>query len=222
MEYKCWRCGKEHRFKREPKRRIFCYSCLESNKNDIKEKARELSRLKAEIIFEKALQIMENTSGTICMDDFRESAAVIHQLMINKEMTYLSSYEVLVAIILYEYDIEFKANYKILKYLVDFYIPEFKVCLEVDGHLHRHKEEYDANRDIEIRNNLGGDWEVVRIPTKYLDMNPVGIIYAIEEMRKYQQDIRTKNNGILPDWFSMREKKNYERILGYKKISVRK
>lgn len=32
IELECWRCNNIHKFKREPKERVFCPECLEENK----------------------------------------------------------------------------------------------------------------------------------------------------------------------------------------------
>ena len=97
-----------------------------------------------------------------------------------------------------------------MKYRVDFYVPELKVCLEIDGHLHEHNAVYDSNRDIELRQFLGGDWEIIRVPTKYIDKNPSMIPEAIEKIKMAKAEFRKKNNGILPDHYSKRERELYK------------
>ena len=45
-----------------------------------------------------------------------------------------------------------------------------------------HREVYDSERDIDIRNTLGKEWEIVRIPTKYIEKDPTVIPEAIERI----------------------------------------
>ena len=48
----------------------------------------------------------------------------------------------------------FLRQFSVLKYVLDFYCPEIKLAIEVDGDTHRSDEEidYDLNRQTEIEN----------------------------------------------------------------------
>ncbi len=48
----------------------------------------------------------------------------------------------------------FLRQYSVLKYVIDFYCPEIKLAIEVDGDIHISEEsiEYDKNRQTEIEN----------------------------------------------------------------------
>ena len=87
-----------------------------------------------------------------------------------------------------------------------------KICIEVDGSTHQHKLEYDSNRDIELRNGLGTEWEIVRIPTKYIEDNPSKIIDGAEALAKEKKRLRKKNFGSMPYGFSQRESKHYDKL----------
>lgn len=219
-EYICWYCGKTIDRKYEPQERVFCEECKEKHLKDYKEKVAEYGKIKIEIMFETALRIMEKAG--IYMYEYQNSANRIYNLAKASSETFLSSYEIIAAIVLDEFNYEYEVNKRILKYEVDFYIPELKVCLEIDGHLHDLKPEYDSNRDIDIRNHLGGEWEIIRIPTKYIDKNPSKLIEAIEQLKKEKVKLRRKNSGILPEWYSKRERSLYNKIIPAKEIKVRK
>ena len=208
-EYKCWYCGNTVELKNEPKERFFCEGCKEKYIEEHKEKVKQYAKLKLEVMFETALRIMEKAG--IYMYEYQRSANKIYKFARENDATFLSSYELITAIILDEYNYDYEVNKRILKYEVDFYIPELKVCLEVDGHLHDFRPEYDSNRDIEIR-----------IPTKYINKNPEKLIDAIEAVKKEKIKLREKNKGIIPEYYSKREKALYKKYTEYKTIKVRK
>lgn len=219
-EYICWYCGDTIELKKEPKERVFCEECKAKFLKEHKNKVKEYGKLKLEIMYETAIRIMEKAG--VYMYEYQKSAKKIYEFAKQNDITFLSSYEIITAIILDEYNFEFEVNKKVLKYEVDFYIPELKVCLEVDGHLHEFKPEYDSNRDIEIRNYLGNQWEVIRIPTKYIDKNPEKLVDAIEMLKQGKIKLRTKNNGIIPEYYSKRERALYGKYTEYKTYRVRK
>lgn len=106
----------------------------------------------------------------------------------------------------------FKINHKVGKYKVDFFMPEEKVCLEVDGGYHEHSLAKDGKRDIELRDMLGKEWEVIRIPTRWIEKNPAKIPEYIEGVYKKIKEARKKNNGFLPKNFSKTTKAYYEEL----------
>lgn len=240
-KYTCWLCGKttdhflergdvnsrgsERRSKEayvisnlygnvelEPKRRVFCENCLEEYYQNRRMMLKEYDELKIKVMFERALLIMED-SNKVYMHEYMESAnKILVDAMEHKEK-YRSSYEMVTAIILNEFLYDFEINKKIGKYFVDFYIPELFTVLEIDGERHENKKSYDSKRDEEIRCLLGNKWEIIRIKTKYIDLNPEKIPDAIEELYLEHKKIRQKNNGILPEWFDERSNNRYRNIL---------
>lgn len=207
-EYVCWRCGKTIRIPYEPNERVFCVSCKNEHRKEHKELIQKYSKLKIQVMYENALRIMEKSNAY--MYEYKDSAEKILQYALENDYTFESSYEMITAIVLSEYNYEFEINKTIKQYRVDFYIPELKVCLEVDGNTHEYKAIYDNRRDIELRQFLGNEWEIIRIPTKYIDKNPSMIPQAIEEIKKAKIEYRRKNIGILPDYYSIREKEHYK------------
>ena len=218
--YKCWHCDQKIELNVEPIERVFCERCEQEHRENYKSIVKDYTKLKTIIMYETALRIMEKC-GTY-MHDYFEAAKMVFKKIMKEEIKLFSSHEVITAIILENLLYEYYPNYPIDKYRVDFYVPELKSCVEIDGHLHKGKELYDSNRDIDIRNILGSDWEVVRIPTKYIEKNPSRIVDAVIIIHEKKQKLREENHGIIPDNFSMREKKHYESILGYKTKRVKK
>lgn len=235
---KCWKCGKEatgiaiynwnkdkslediissrdeHKAQNKFEasyHRSFCINCFENYKKEYNEKLNNYLQLKIWLMHERAVKIIEN-SLTCFMDDLKESCDEVLKFNLKKQ-NLASADEVIVAIMLLDESYEFKIQYQIGKYRVDFFIPEEKIVLEVDGYMHEHKNIEDSKRDIEIRGILGKDWEVVRIPTKYIEQNPMAITQAMIEMKKEKQKLRKANNGIIPENFSKRESSHYKKIL---------
>lgn len=216
----CWRCGKEHLFIYEPTERVYCPECKQIVKIQHEKKLKEYIKLKMEMMLERALCIMER-SGKVSMDSIREPFESLSKRFADGEEGYKSAEEIVAALILDDNGIEYEPNKRIGRYIVDFYIPELKAILEVDGYEHNAKTVYDSKRDIEIRQDLPPDWEIVRIKTEFIAQNPPRIPRAIEEMREYKQQIRKDNGGLIPETFSDREKDLYKRVLTRKLLASR-
>lgn len=153
---------------------------------------------------ETAIKKIETCKQGFCFCDIEESVNAIKEMEKIKPDLFNSASEIVAAIGLYHENFFFKINHKVLDYAVDFYMPDEKICLEIDGGMHdigntRYK---DGRRDIEIRNALGNEWEVVRISTNYSDKFPFNIGNKAVEMAKRQQELRRKNQGHLPRGYS--------------------
>lgn len=216
----CWYCGKEIELEYEPQRRVFCTECFEKFQKEHEEKVQKYIKLKEEVMYDTALRNMEKAG--LYMYEYQESARKMKELMEEKTGVFRSSDELITAIVLDEYNYDFKINYRVDKYYVDFYIPELKVCLEVDGRLHEYSVKKDSIRDIDIRNYLGLDWEILRIPTKYIEKDPSKIPDILIKMRKEKRKIRKENRGILPEHYSKRERSLYSDLVKYHSYKVRK
>lgn len=210
-KFKCWMCGRSIEFYTEPIERVYCNACKIRKNNKHKELIREYAALKVRIMHENALRIMEK-SQKCYMHEYLESANRIYEMALDNTEAFMSAHEMIVGMVLDNYGIGYESNHKILNYRVDFYIPEFKVFLEVDGDQHRHRFDYDNKRDIQIRKELGSEWESIRIPTKYIEENPEKIPDAIEEMAKEKRRLRKKFGGYMPYGFSKRDNRNYRRV----------
>ena len=214
--YKCWRCGKEISLRYEPRERVYCDECWTKEQQEHKELVQKYAELKIKVMHDNALRIMEK-SNKCYMHEYAESAKrILHKALENTE-NFMSSHEMVVAIILDNYGFQYETNYKILNYRVDFYLPEFCACLEVDGAQHSHKLEYDSRRDNELRNALGKEWEIVRIKTGYIEENPEKIIDAVEALANEKRRLRAKNSGIMPYGFSKRDNALYDSVLRKKR-----
>jgi len=90
----------------------------------------------------------------------------------------------------------FRRQYRIDPYFLDFYCPEAKLCIEVDGEQHALRLDKDAIRDAKLA-ALG--IETYRIPSLDLfDLKGDGMAKAIPEILR-RCEARTGRTGIR-DW----------------------
>lgn len=208
--YECWRCKSPVQMEGEPLNRVFCHDCFEAHKASRKRLVDEYALLKVRVMHENALRLMEKSG--MYMYEYLQAAETVLSQALEDTTAYFSAHEMVTAIVLTEFGYAFIPNHTVGPYRVDFYIPELLVCVEVDGHLHDYKEAYDSSRDIDIRATLGAQWEVVRIPTKHIETNPVKVPDAIEALANERRRLRKLNGGIIPESFSKRERKHYASV----------
>lgn len=201
----CWRCGTiVQRAVENPKKRVFCTECSELHDEERKEILDKYVELKMEVMYDRALRIMEY-SKKVNMSKYLDSAELVHDMAIDNPNKFGSSYEMIAAIILVGNSIRCQMQKRVGRRRVDILLPDLKVALEIDGQLHEFKVKKDSAREIDILNILNEEdsgWEMVRIPTKYIDINPEMIPKAISAMYKYKQKIRKNNGGFIPMNFS--------------------
>ena len=196
--------------------RCFCPKCFEKHQRDHDALVAEYSATKVKIMHEVALRKMEK-SYSIVFSEIEDAIKAIEEMERMKPEAFLSADEIITAIMLYSQGYFFKINHKVLKYKVDFFLPDEKICLEIDGYHHDvggHRAR-DGRRDVEIREELGSDWEIVRIPTSYVEKYPAKIGEAAEQLAWKQRELRQKNHGALPNNYSKSVKAYYEDVLKY-------
>lgn len=79
------------------------------------------------------------------------------------------------------------AHQKVGAYTVDFYLPDEKVIVEIDGKLYHANLDKEFRRDLVLKNMLGSEWEIKHIPAETLKQN-----HAMfgRSMKKYLDDRR--------------------------------
>ena len=190
--------------------RKYCEACYNSIVADREKDLQEYLRLKTKIMTERAIRILERQNLDVY--EYEEAIKSVAEYAIDKPDKFMSSHEMIAAVILIYNRVETKIQFKIGKHAVDFYLPTLKAVLEVDGYMHDFQAEKDSKRDIDVRSALGGDWEVVRIPTKYIEQNAKVLVDAIVAVKEEKQKLRKQNNGILPETYSKREKTHYAKL----------
>ena len=209
-KFKCWMCGKYIELEREPQERVYCPDCVAKAQKDHFDLLKEYSNIRKRIMYETALRKMEKAG--MYMHEYAEIGPEIFAKYQSEDIELLSSDEMIAAMVLESYRIEYEVNKQVGPYKVDFYIPNLYVILEIDGDRHAMSLVRDSKRDMRLREILGARWEVVRIDTKIFEMNPEKLPDAIDEMYKRKKKLRKQNNGIIPEYFSKRERKRYESI----------
>ena len=222
MKSKCWECEKEinvnpkeewvkiiHTYKiGKPSpnhlyRRFYCEKCEEETKEQRRVDKLEYTRLNKKLMFERAVVMLEKQQ--IDFMEYHEAIKAVEDYSKNNLDKFDSSHEMVACIILIKNRVHTKPNYRICGYIVDFLILEHKIILEIDGERHDGNGMKDNNRDIKLRTQLGPEWEVVRISTKYMEENAQLLIKGMIELKKLKQHTRKLNGGILPKNFSKRD-----------------
>lgn len=208
----CWVCEKPTKTKHKH-RRVYCDYCYEQKvKTDAEDKA-TYDKLRRKMMFERAIKMLENQEKQINIANYKEAIKVVGEYIEENPTKFHSTEEVVATMELIKNRIHTKIEIPIAGYMFDFMLPELKVLLEIDGYRHETTQERDARKDLEAVREMGDGWEVVRIPTLYIAKNIKQLVPYVREAYEYQQRIRKQNNGIMPDYYSTREKEYYSKAV---------
>lgn len=196
---KCWICGSEatktlatktfydgYWEYQEPSKhvRCFCNQCFDKVREQMKEDEAEYVRLKKKQMFNTALANLETQNVDIYK--LRPAIDKVEEYIISNPDKFDSSYEIIASIVLIDAGIKFQLQKKILRYQVDIYIPSHKIIVEIDGERHKNRKTFDKERDEKIIDEVGYDWNIIRIPTEHLDKNAIKLVKAIDHVMKYR------------------------------------
>lgn len=215
---RCWHCGgvdsSDHYIEDEAQMRYFHTECRSEYESERDNQLEEYIQLKIKVMHERALRMLEK-QGAELNHYFDKSEAVLTKAL-ETPSAFASSAEMIAGMELLRKEIRFKPEYTIGRRRVDFYIPELKVVLEIDGHFHKGKELQDSKRDVEVLSVLNKDdsgWEVVRIPTSRIEENSKKLVNAIIAIANYRRKERSMNNGFLKQGTSKHQDVHYENVL---------
>lgn len=230
---KCWNCNKDIKVQVEEyynpykltvydkewnsrkniNKREFCNECKRDHDKRLREIRQKSKELEAELRMERAIRIMERQN--IHLYEYRDAIKLVSSAYNNELERFRSAEEIVATIILIQHGIAVKNNFKIGKYKADIYIQSLTCIVEIDGFLHNNEKAKlkDGNKDIYIRSALGREWEIVRIPTKYIETKAENLISAIIEVKSTMMELREENCGFLPYDFSESMNAVYRRIL---------
>lgn len=90
--------------------------------------------------------------------------------------------------------LKFRRQYGFGPYVLDFYCPEIRLCIELDGEVHKtaNADEYDRMRTQFLNMN---DIMVIRFDNQVVYKNIQGIITEIREYRKKWETLRQERNA---------------------------
>ena len=196
-------------------KRVYCESCKKLHDEQYAETLRIYWHEKNKIMLERAIKILEGQVLNIY--DYKKAFDAVTEFVREKEKeaennpeaeyaAFDSSDEVATAVVLLTHGIKVRVHRKIGKHEVDFILPSLRVALEIDGEFfHKGKEKRENRRDVEVRNMLGSEWEVVRIPTKYINQNIEMLPDRIKREKAEKQRIRKIYGGVLPPDYPKRD-----------------
>lgn len=194
---RCDRCGKLLKEYNEYTRN-YCDDCQIQISDEIKEKRILYLNLRNEFMLERAVRrIEQHRTGWNKFEFYKPAIDAVKNYMLENPENLASTEEVIAAIVLIADEIHIKCQYKIGRHRVDFYIPEMKIILEVDGYMHTYSRKKDSKRDLEILKQLGAGWEILRIPTKYINAHPQQLVDALFKFKEEKQKLRRINGGNL-------------------------
>lgn len=197
---KCWYCGNEADFVRPTSYtqagekgvhykekdfsnyRSYCVECKRKHDEETKSDKESYAILKKKVMYERALELLEAQGCE--MEKIRNSAIMTQKYLYAHIDKFDSADEIIAAIILISRGVKIQPQAKVGRYQVDFLLPDLKVALEVDGYTHQARKKYDSQRDAELREMLGENWEVVRISTNALETKAIKIIEAIPTLKE--------------------------------------
>ena len=223
LNEKCWICGADvlsSYGSSDVMSGRFCHDHWLEHQRKYKQTVSEYLKLKTQVMFERAMRQMDNAG--VFMTNIQREAQAVQKHATDCPEAYKSSDEMIAAVIMLSAGFDFELNYKIGKYIVDMYLPDLKLILEVDGERHDNRKLQDSKRDTELRRVLGDEWEVIRIPTQYIEQNPLKIPDAVIALAKQKRDLRKKNGGFLPNSYSKREQAKYAKAMVYETVYVDK
>lgn len=222
LDEKCWVCGADIAKSFQATDVMsgrFCREHWMVHTREYKRTVADYLKLKNHIMFERSMRKLENCGFN--MTDIRREAYAIRDHSADFPELYKSSDEMIAAVVLLKAGVDFEINYNVGKYIVDFFIRDWCLIVEIDGERHDNTALKDSKRDAELRRMLGDEWEVIRIPTQYIEQNPAKIPEAIKALAKQKRDLRKKNGGFLPQNYSKREAAKYEKAMIYDEMHVR-
>lgn len=111
--------------------------------------------------------------------------------MIKDGFDFKSSDEMCFALQLEKENVRYIPNYKIGKYSVDFFLPDMRKIIEIDGELYHTDENKDFIRERRIMSMVGEKYEIVRIPASCV---PNYIIKNLKESIEFVVDKRNFDN----------------------------
>ena len=201
---KCWVCGKEgadctrditaeyklfyeipvRKTVKNEHQRCYCEKCYKETMKRLAQENELFTKLKRKRTFEHAIDKMERQQINFC--EYEEAIKTVEEYNLENDGKFDSSEEIMAAIVLIHNHYHIKPQAKVGSYQVDFMFPEDFIILEIDGIHHKLKKNYDTQRDKAIKEKLGNEWQIVRIPSDLIDEDVTKLPKAIENVLDYR------------------------------------
>ena len=88
--------------------------------------------------------------------------------------------------------LKFRRQYGFGPYVLDFYCPEIRLCIELDGEIHKSSgvDKHDEIRTVFLKNN---NVHVIRFDNEVVFKNTIGII---EKIKRYHNNWKNDSRGL--------------------------
>lgn len=110
-----------------------------------------------------------------------ERDSVIRKVLTQK-FHFMSTEEACFAMQLEKEHIRYYPNYKIGKHRVDFFLPDMKRIIEIDGEIYHTNDDKDFLEERAVMRIIGEEYEIIRIPASYV---PNYIIKNLKELIEF-------------------------------------
>lgn len=198
---KCSNCGDECNIATyESGRKYLCLRCREAEKFLHKE---DRSKKTVDNALRK-IRSFRFDKSVFC--EYMECANIIRS-KIEAGMKFDSKEEVMLAMQLEKDGITYETQVSVASHKVDFMLRELRIIVEIDGELYHTDEAKDRDIDIRVTEELGSDWEIIRITDSWVDyyMTAIGKailkIYDICESEDILFDKKTVLGIILNEYY---------------------
>lgn len=199
VKTKCWDCGKpieRYASQEKPRNRQWCDECEKRIRKETKERnevQRQLRKIKS---MEVALGILESQNYN--MYRCKPEIEAVKEYYFSGKAKYGSSLEIAAAIELLINRIKVRTQVQIRGYRADMVLPDLKVVLEIDGDRHSRGNYKDAMRDILVHEEMGKEWETVRVKSNRIRLELRNLVPYILDQHSKQQELREKHDGDIP------------------------
>lgn len=150
---------------------------------------------------------------------YAEEKEKIVAKMIDDGFRFNSADEVCLAMQFEKQNVRYFPNYKIGKHKVDFFLPDIKIIVEVDGEMYHTDDDKEFLRERSIMANVGESYEIVRVSAEYITdfmiYDTVDTLKFVRDKRKMDghfRDTRYDGRYIIECWqlhkYLRRQKKN--------------
>ena len=195
MKTKCWECDRlitRSTYDKDPGKHLRYY-CEECGARALvrQEQDNETYRLIGiDRSIERAIETIEKNRINPIV--YRGYLREIKEMMVNKEVRFDSSHEIVVACELMKNKVPVDFGFTVKRYRPDFTLHSLKIVLEIDGINHAVKVERDKRRDEEILAELGSTWEIVHYPTLFVEKHLNKLVYGVQNAAAKQRMVRMK------------------------------
>lgn len=176
---------------------IFCGTILDEERNgkytcEICERKVKILKdvTKADSAMTKLENVFKKYLKRKC--SYRDERDIVVKKILENDFVFNSVEEMCFAMQLEKENIKYIPNYKIGKYKVDFFLPNLKRIVEIDGELYHSDKDRDYLRERSIMHNAGEEFEIIRIPASYVPKYTICDLKEMIEFIVYKRNFEGK------------------------------